>query len=177
MIVENENPASASDSASASGFIQIKNCPRQLLFTSSDRGSLSILSISLFLLLVFSSFVIMNTSSAFIAKRELIQIAETAASRAGHNLNVNDYYSPSTVSTQKLDVAIDCNKAYESFSNEIRNSMLRATHISIAAWNCDGWALSASVSSQIKQLFSLPILGSQAPLVITAGVAVSNRRQ
>ena len=58
-------------------------------WAQNDRGSLSILSTSLFLLLVLSSFVVMNASSAFLAKRELVQIGELAASNAAHILDKN----------------------------------------------------------------------------------------
>ena len=58
-----------------------------------ERGSLSILSTSLFFLLVISSFVILNSSSAFLAKRELVQIGEVAITRATHHLDAGSYYN------------------------------------------------------------------------------------
>lgn len=175
-----------------------------------ERGSLSILSTSLFFLLVLSSFVIMNTSSGFLAKRELIQTGEALLSKAVQNLDAATYYSNGsngsngsnfngsssadsgsnynqpayfgqmygmTNQSQQSSLPIDCNTAYSQFSQSILRAQLRDQPIWISAWNCDGWRVSVTLTSRIKQLLVLPIIGSQSPVDISAEIAATNRLQ
>ena len=59
---------------------------------SSDRGSLSLLSTSLFLLLVVCSFLTLNVASEYLAKRELVQMGELTLMQSVHTLNRDAYY-------------------------------------------------------------------------------------
>lgn len=139
-----------------------------------ERGSLSILSTGLFLLLVLSSFVIMNASSAFLAKRELIQIGEFAITRAAQNLDPNSYYGNATITTA---LPIDCGAAEQSFRNEIAQSYLRQTAVILNEWKCDGFSASAMISSQVRHLLVMPILGSQGLITVSTEVAAHNALQ
>lgn len=155
---------------------------RQLLLNKlgDERGSLSILSTSLFFLLVLSSFVIMNTSSGFLAKRELVQTGEELLSKAVQNLDAATYYSNGSNGSnqsQQSSLPIDCNTSYSQFSQSILRVQLRNQPVSISAWNCDGWRASVTLTSLIKQLLVLPIIGSQNPLEIKAEIAATNRLQ
>ena len=136
-----------------------------------ERGSLSILSTSLFFILVITSFIILNTSSAFLAKRELIQISELAITRATHNLDSGSYYN----STNNGVVPIDCAAAYQSFTTEISQTYLRENPIGFTGWTCDGFTANATVTSQVKHLLSMPLLASDSPVLVSANVAAQNR--
>ena len=154
-----------------------------------ERGSLSILTFSLFLLLAITSFLILNASSAYLAKRELVQIGEIALTRAAHNLDQNSYYnqggffstSPFPNQSSGTMLPIDCSKAFESFTNEISNSRLRDSVIGFSAWQCDGKDVAATLTSQIRQLLSIPFLNSifsaDGMISLTAPIATQNRLQ
>jgi hypothetical protein len=157
---------------------------KALNWIQEERGSLSILSTSLFFLLVLSSFVIMNASSAYLAKRELIQIGEVGITRAVQHLDSNSYYgnlaggsSSSGNSVSNTAIPIDCPAAAQSFRNEMAQSNLRQSPIVLNQWSCDGFNASATISSQVRHLLVMPILGSQAPMVVTTEVAARNALQ
>lgn len=161
---------------------------KALNWIQEERGSLSILSTSLFFLLVLSSFVIMNASSAYLAKRELIQIGEVGITRAVQHLDSNSYYgnlaggSSSSGNSagnyvSNSAIPIDCPAAAQSFRNEMAQSNLRQSPIVLNQWSCDGFNASATISSQVRHLLVMPILGSQAPMVVTTEVAARNALQ
>ena len=169
---------------------------RALNWIQEERGSLSILSTSLFFLLVLTSLVIMNASSAFLAKRELIQIGEVGITRAVQHLDANSYYgnlagassssgnsvgnsvsNPVGNSVSNIAIPIDCPAAAQSFRNEMAQSNLRQSPIVLNQWSCDGFNASATISSQVRHLLVMPILGSQAPMVVTTEVAARNALQ
>ena len=162
-----------------------------------ERGSLSILSTSLFFLLVISSFVILNTSSAFIAKRELIQIGETAITRATHNLDVSSYYSGTSNGNASqnfsgsaignangggtggsgIDAAlpINCTAAYQTFTQQLSLENLRSKPIGFSEWNCDGFATSAKVTSQAEHLLRIPFITGNSTFTLSATISAHNR--
>ena len=165
-----------------------------------ERGSLSILSTSLFFLLVISSFVILNSSSAFLAKRELLQIGEVAITRATHHLDAGSYYNGvsgsgvsgsgassngaswtysggNNPSSSTLALPIDCSLAYQSFTHEIYKSQLRNNPIGFTDWNCDGYKASAKLTSQVQHLLRMPILATQSPITVSATISALNRLQ
>lgn len=150
-----------------------------------ERGSLSILSTSLFFLLVISSFVILNSSSAFLAKRELVQIGEVAITRATHHLDAGSYYNGANLAStaggsstsSTLALPIDCSLAYQSFTHELYKSQLRNNPIGFTDWNCDGYTASAKLTSQVQHLLRMPILASQTPVTVSATISALNRLQ
>ena len=161
---------------------------KALNWIQEERGSLSILSTSLFFLLVLSSFVIMNASSAYLAKRELIQIGEVGITKAVQHLDSNSYYgnlaggssssgNSAGNSVSNTAIPIDCPAAAQSFRNEMAQSNLRQSPIVLNQWSCDGFNASATISSQVRHLLVMPILGSQAPMVVTTEVAARNALQ
>jgi len=172
-----------------------KQAKKFAMSLKDERGSLSILSTSLFFLLVISSFVILNSSSAFLAKRELVQIGEVAITRATHHLDAGSYYNGvsgsgassngaswtysggSNSSSSNLALPIDCALAYQSFTHEIYKSQLRNNPIGFTDWNCDGYTASAKLTSQVQHLLRMPILASQSPITISATISALNRLQ
>ena len=141
----------------------------------SDRGSLSLLTITLFFILVLSSFVILNTSSAFLAKRELIQAGEIAITRASQNLDLNRYYLEDSNSSR---VPVDCGAAYESFNNEIHENSVRGKAIELVQWSCAGDSPSVTIQSEIPQLLKMPFLSfsnsNTSTITITATIGATS---
>ena len=58
-----------------------------------ERGSLSILIMTLFLLLLVFSFTIIDISDAYLAKRQLTEIGDVAITKAAHAISLSRYYS------------------------------------------------------------------------------------
>jgi len=130
----------------------------------------------------------MNASSAYLAKRELIQIGEVGITRAVQHLDANSYYgnlageSSNSInsagnSVGNIAIPIDCPAAAQSFRNEMAQSNLRQSPIVLNQWSCDGFNASATISSQVRHLLVMPILGSQAPIVVMTEVAARNALQ
>ncbi len=64
---------------------------RELLL--DERGSISILTIGLFTLLLTTVLALSNISAVYLAKRTLILANEAAVQRGGENLDQSAYYS------------------------------------------------------------------------------------
>jgi uncharacterized membrane protein len=122
-----------------------------------ERGSLSILTTTLFFILVLSSFVILNLSSAFLAKRELVQIGEVAITRASQNLDMERYYLQDSDLTT---VPVDCGAAYDAFVNEISANSVRGRSISLDSWSCEGDSPTATISVKIRPLLAIPFMST-----------------
>jgi hypothetical protein len=169
---------------------------------SDERGSLSILSTSLFFLIVVTSFVILNISSAMLAKRELIQIGESAITRAIHNLDVSTYYAgasdgngnvnfsnsarsnatggsgnAATGFSNDLALPINCNAAYQTFTQQISLANLRSNPIGFSEWRCDGFATSAKITSEAKHLLRIPFMTANSTYTLSATISAHNRLQ
>jgi hypothetical protein len=181
-----------------------------------DRGSLSILSTSLFFLIVVTSFVILNISSAMLAKRELIQIGESAITRATHNLNVSIYYAGASDGNGSVNfpgpaggsaangsasaangsgsaangsasaangnsnvsaLPINCNAAYQTFTQQLSLTNLRSNPIGFSEWSCDGFATSAKITSQANHLLRIPFMTANSTYTLSATISAHNRLQ
>jgi hypothetical protein len=136
-----------------------------------ERGSLSIFSASLMGLLLVTSFLIINSASAFMAQRELIQIGETALSRAASHLDMNVYYSYGLQS----EVPIDCVQAYDSLRSDIQDAQLRGRKISISRWDCGGTRVAAEIETSAKHLISAPVLGMPQDFSVRVLIATHSK--
>lgn len=155
---------------------------------SDERGSLSILSTSLFFLLVVTSFVILNTSSAMLAKRELIQIGESAITRATHNLDLSNYYARTSDGNGNVNFSgstsgnvsalpINCDAAYQTFTQQLSLANLRSNPIGFSEWSCDGFATSAKITSQANHLLRIPFMTVNSTYTLSATISAHNRLQ
>jgi hypothetical protein len=144
----------------------------------NERGSLTILSMSLFFLMVVMSFAILNTSSAMLAKRELIQIGEVAITRATHNLDVSNYYAGTSLGNgggKELALPINCSAAFQTFMQQISLENLRSHPIGFSEWSCDGIATSAKVTSRAEHLLRIPFMSMDATYTLSATISAHNR--
>lgn len=99
---------------------------RRLLakFTKED-GSISILVIGLFMVVVLASVVLTDISAVIVAQRSLIQVTESAAQSAAHALDLSTYYQGkhSALSFLVTDsspvVPLDC----EAAKNRVQQSI------------------------------------------------------
>lgn len=150
---------------------------------SDETGSLSLLIISLFLLTISLSFVIIDISGAYLAQRQLINIGESAISRAAHNVDLDRYYSGDRIqSGTKGDaptylLPIDCSSAARTLQSELAAIELHGAPISVADFSCLGDVLHATLTAQIEPTLALPLLPtslSNRLFSITARVSASN---
>lgn len=150
---------------------------------SSEKGSLSILIISLFLITLLLSFAIIDVAGAYRAKRDLVNLSEAAISRAAHNLDSGRYYSGdrSLLGSGPLGpinlLPIDCAAASQTFHQEIESMNVDSAPLSVLNFSCIDDLLRATVTVSLKPTLALPILQGSVMnrrLTIRASVSASN---
>ena len=147
-------------------------------FLRDERGSISLLVMALFMLLVITSALMTNISSVYLAKRALTQGTEAAAQRGVRNLDLESYYS-SKYNLSRLifnisgfpesdpGIPIDCRKgsqdalsamrSWASLGREVTRENLE--DISIDQIECDGYSLSIQTSAYATLPFTIPFTG------------------
>ena len=150
------------------------------LYLSDDGGSLSILIITLFLLLLVFSFATVNVSDAFLAKRQLVNIGEVAITDAAHTLSLTRYYSGDRTADDALGdgsvfrVPIDCNSAALNFETAMNSMHLRGQSIALNAWNCVNDEVTATISAQIAPAVLLPLGMNSSTEMISASISATS---
>lgn len=138
------------------------------IFFRDDRGSLSVLIVSLILTSVLMLMILTNVSSVYIAKRALTQATEAAAQRSVRNLNAEVYYSKHFI-PEKFDpgIPIDCEKgsqdAFTTFtdwihmseSDEVSIGRPNLKNMNLDDFSCDGFEVSISTSASVQLPFIL----------------------
>ena len=144
-------------------------------FIDDDKGSITPLIVLYFIVIMSSIFVIANVASMYIARKELITMAEAALSKASQELDEARYYSLPSIfplgDSQGRAIPINCNDASTTFRREIA-AMSFQTEIEISKFECDGENLSATVSESSRLPFELPIFNTRE---VTNQVRVSVR--
>ena len=125
-------------------------------FLRDEEGSLSVLIIGLFLLLLSLSIGIIDLADSYLAKRELNQIGESAVAIAAQSLDQARYYQDGILNSNGK-VPIDCALANIEFRSEIGKNFLRGRDITVDAVTCDGDLLDVSISSRIRPLVTFPL--------------------
>jgi len=132
---------------------------------NDDKGSITPLIVLYFIVIMSSIFVIANIASVYIARKELITVAESALSKAAQELDETRYYYslPSIVSagdSRGSVIPINCNDASSTFMREI-SAMSFQREIEISKFECDGASLRATVSENTRLPFELPIFSTR----------------
>ena len=145
-----------------------------------ESGSLIVLIFTLFLLVLVSSFAIIDVSDRFLAKRELIAVGEVAITRAAHQISLTRYYSgnilmdTSGVDGAQFRIPLDCSTAFSAFQSEITSSLVRGQPISIASWNCENDEVTGTLQIKIPLLIKLPFgLGAEGTTITSKISATS----
>ena len=129
------------------------------------------------------SFSIIDISGAYLAKRELINVAEPAVSRASHNVDLNRYYSGDRVQVGTNSagpvylVPIDCQAAASTLEAEMANITFHGSAINISQFSCQSDVLKATLQTTIHPTLAIPLLqGSvmNGMLQISATISASN---
>ncbi len=154
----------------------------------SDRGSLSVVIIGLFVVTVASLMVMSDVATIFVAKRSLSQATEAAAMRGVHTLDRSSYYQgKGTMLTTPLSlinsrehpvIPIDCQQAVTDVMLELHNwstddtSMKRQElqGIVLTGFTCDGASIEISTYAEVRFPFTIPFTSiSSANLNSSAG--------
>jgi Flp pilus assembly protein TadG len=130
-----------------------------LFLISDEAGSISILIMGLFLILLTLSLGIIDLSDAYLAKRELTNIGESAVSIAAQSLDQARYYNEGISNAGAL-VPIDCTLATSKFQSEIAQAALRESSVSVNSFSCQGDQILADISASISPAVKFPIINN-----------------
>jgi len=171
-----------------------KDLRRAILAIRDERGSISILTIALFLITISLVMITTNIATVTLAKRTLTQSAESVAQRGAHFLDEDAYYSGKfSVITMAQNlfgqgpkdpgVPIDCQKAQigiaEALSDLASESKLlidKGTHnLEIEEIVCDGRDLRVALKVEVDLPFQLPFLNLRSVTLISSATTYNQR--
>ena len=171
-----------------------KSLRRTALVIRDERGSISILTIALFLITISLVMITTNIATITLAKRTLTQSAESAAQRGAHFLDEDAYYSGKfnvITMAQNLfgqgpedpGVPIDCQRARigiaEALSDLASESKLlidRGAHnLAIEEIACDGRDLRVALKVEVDLPFQLPFLNIRSITLISSATTYNQR--
>ena len=161
----------------------------------SNRGSVSVLIFTLFILTLITLLILADISSIYLAKRSLTQVTEGAAQRGARNLDSKEYYK-NAYTLKKLasnilsggdqdpGIPIDCAKAsHDAVStlndwNLLNNSVARRNikDVSITDISCDGFQIAILTSAVATLPIVLPFTGI-SEVHITSHVGIFDERK
>jgi hypothetical protein len=160
-----------------------------------ERGSISLVVITLFLVTVMTSIVVTDIASVAIAKRSLTQATEAAAQRGVRNLDLRAYYSGEFdlttmagnlfgIGPDDPGVPIDCSKAlgdaqgalvdWSNGDKSLRRSEITALRIS--SIDCDGFGIQLITEATARLPIAIPIFKMES-IQISARVSTTNTRK
>ncbi|CAN2216099.1 hypothetical protein MCEMKE27_01117 [Candidatus Nanopelagicaceae bacterium] len=161
---------------------------------SSERGSISVVVIGLFVITVASLMVMTDVSALIVAKRSLVQATEAAAQRGVHTLDKSEYYqgkgnmftAPLAIATQRehSTIPIDCARGgfevlleLNSWSNDESDMKWQQLKgIQLTSFSCDGASLEISTRSEMKLPFKVPFTTTDS-VFLTATAGTTNNVQ
>lgn len=145
---------------------------------SSERGSISILTIGLFSILLTSVLILSDITAVYLAKRTLIIATEAAVQRGSKNLDFEAYYSGEYNTTSFLQgllgageedpgIPIDCNAGlrdarevlaqWDSMDTSITRPGI--SEIRLSNFQCDGFQISLQSEAIVKLPFPFHFIG------------------
>jgi len=153
---------------------------RLLKAARDESGSLAVLVLTLFLILLVSSLAVVDISDNFLAKRQLIEIGEVAITRAAHQISLSRYYSGNIVMDNSIAdgaqfrIPLDCTEASSAFLEEVAASNLRGSAIQVESWDCSNDQVAATISAEIPILIKLPFGIGSDQTQITSTIAATS---
>ena len=154
--------------------------PKPLKVLGDETGSLILLIFTLFLLLLISSFAIVDVSDSFLAKRELVAIGEVAITRAAHQISLTRYYSGNILMDNSggdgaaFRIPLDCPVAFAAFQAEVSASLLRNRVVAITSWSCQNDEATGTLQVNIPLLLKLPFGIGAGGTNITSSVGATS---
>jgi hypothetical protein len=159
-----------------------------------ERGSISILTIALFLITISLLMITTNIATVTLAKRTLTQSAESVAQRGAHFLDEDAYYSGkfnAITMVQNLfgqgpddpGIPIDCQKAQsgiaeamDDLANESELLIDKGAHnLEIVDIICDGRDLRVALQVEVDLPFQIPFLNLRSVTLISSATTFNQR--
>lgn len=140
--------------------MNVKEIQRRFHRIEEENGSISVLTIGLFLLSVVLLALITDIASIAVAKASLVHVSEAAAIRASHSVDLGSYYRGDT----GVSIPIDCQVAYQKAVEEISlwtqsdGGIHRPElqQVWMTKFSCSGNRVSLSTSALASLPFRLP---------------------
>ena len=145
-------------------------------FKHKSRGSLIPLSFGFFLIAMTLSFISINISAAYAAKKELTNIGEAAMNSAAHSINLLFYYGETNRFDSKKRVPLDCQEAGSKFYSLIKGAQVSGKVINIEHFNCNLYEVTAQISIIAQLPIDIPFfhLNELDKLKITTSIGASS---
>ncbi len=162
--------------------------------TRDERGSISILTIALFLITVTLIMISTNVAAVTVAKRTLTQSAESAAQRGAHFLDEDAYYTGKfnviTMAANLLGrgpedpgIPIDCDLARGGIAEALED-LSRESHLlidkgvsdlKVLEIACDGRDIRVALQANVALPFQLPFLEIRTVSLRSAATTFNQR--
>ena len=171
-----------------------KSLNKIFLHIRDERGSISVITIALFLITVSLIMITTNIATVTVAKRTLTQSAESAAQRGAHFLDQKAYYTGKFNAITMVQnvfgqgpedpgIPIDCTAAQngiaEAVSDLARESTLLidkgAHNLEVLEISCDGRDLRVALRADVDLPFQLPFLNIRS-VTLTSSATTFNQR-
>jgi hypothetical protein len=145
-------------------------------FKHKSRGSLIPLSFGFFLIAMTLSFISINISAAYAAKKELTNIGEAAINSSAHSINLLFYYGEINRFDSMKRVPLNCQEASSKFYTLISQSRVSDKVINVDSFNCDLYEVSAQISITAQLPIDIPFfhLNELDKLKITTSIGASS---
>ena len=159
-----------------------------------ERGSLSLLIFSLFILTLFTALIFTDISTVYLAKRSLTQATEAAIQRGSRNLDEEAYYkgkySLASVAMNLAGVGetdpgipIDCAKGSRDVYQALRDwseggselNRINLQRMEVDDIQCDGFQISVKTSADAELPFNLPFINIER-VHLTASIGAFDER-
>lgn len=125
---------------------------------SEKRGSLSVLTISLFSLALITSIGIMDIATVYGEKRELTRIGESVISQSATELATDRYYT--TVNAPNMRIPLDCPAAMNMARSLIARENLHGAPVELLNLECANDALTVTIRSVQSLAVRFPLMNS-----------------
>lgn len=163
-------------------------------FIKNDRGSISVITIGLFIILLSLALILTDISSVYLAKRSLSLASESAVQYGMKNLDAESYYSGeynfnqllgNTLGQAEVDpgIPIDCeaglNDVRQVLDDWKRNSSAskreNLQEIHLSDFQCDGYQIYIETSALARIPVPIPFIYLDEVLIKTHAGAVGER--
>ena len=135
---------------------------RDSLGADGEEGSISLLVIGLFIVVLTLSMAIVDIAGSIVVKMDLTHIGEAAISTAAHSLDLQRYYLSDRIFVRESThgpiyrVPIDCDLARTKFEKEIELETIKGEQLVILSWQCVSDTLEAQIAVDVPPLVPIP---------------------
>ena len=163
---------------------------------SSERGSISVITIGLFLVLLTTALILTDISSIYLAKRSLSLATEAAVQNGMKNLDAQSYYSGeynfskllvNSIGQGEVDpgIPIDCGAGLDDVEQTLRDWQINGAAskreniqaISLTNFQCDGFQIFIESTARARIPIPIPFIRLYEVHINTHAGAVGERAE